>query len=120
MRISDWSSDVCSSDLGHEIDKAAAGRDDADPARAQRRDADVAALLNPERIEIGIAARAVQERPARPRQPLPDRDLAGADHLERPPFGGGGRSEEHTSELHSLMRISYASLCLNTTTKQSQ
>src|SRR3546814_18426049 len=62
---------------GHEIDKAAAGRDDADPARAQRRDADVAALLNTERIEIGITARAVQERPARPRQPLPDTRLAG-------------------------------------------
>src|SRR3546814_9450435 len=27
--------------------------------------------------------------------------------------GGGGRSEEHTSELQSLMRISYAVFCLN-------
>src|SRR3546814_6829921 len=26
--------------------------------------------------------------------------------------GGGGRSEEHTSELQSLMRISYAVFCL--------
>src|SRR3546814_6908534 len=26
---------------------------------------------------------------------------------------GGGRSEEHTSELQSLMRISYAVFCLN-------
>src|SRR3546814_2575798 len=40
---------------------------------------------------------------------------------ERPPFGGrqhhpemrhGDRSEEHTSELQSLMRISYAVFCL--------
>src|SRR3546814_6291704 len=29
-----------------------------------------------------------------------------------------GRSEEHTSELKSLMRTSYAVLCLNKTTKQ--
>src|SRR3546814_8603047 len=28
--------------------------------------------------------------------------------------GRGGRSEEHTSELQSLMRISYAGFCLNT------
>src|SRR3546814_3420049 len=27
-------------------------------------------------------------------------------------FGHGGRSEEHTSELQSLMRISYAVFCL--------
>src|SRR3546814_10466798 len=27
--------------------------------------------------------------------------------------GAGGRSEEHTSELQSLMRISYAVFCLN-------
>src|SRR3546814_2072377 len=27
-------------------------------------------------------------------------------------LGGGGRSEEHTSELQSLMRISYAVFCL--------
>src|SRR3546814_7095427 len=30
---------------------------------------------------------------------------------------GGCRSEEHTSELQSLMRISYAVFCLNKTTK---
>src|SRR3546814_10144260 len=31
---------------------------------------------------------------------------------------GRGRSEEHTSELQSLMRISYAVFCLNKKTKQ--
>src|SRR3546814_1623951 len=30
-----------------------------------------------------------------------------------PPPAGGGRSEEHTSELPSLMRISYSVFCLN-------
>src|SRR3546814_1343403 len=43
---------------------------------------------------------------------------AGADHrADREPgharaHGRGGRSEEHTSELQSLMRISYAVFCL--------
>src|SRR3546814_1116266 len=41
----------------------------------------------------------------------------GADHLRRSPGGShpdaeAGRSEEHTSELQSLMRISYAVFCL--------
>src|SRR3546814_8796286 len=31
---------------------------------------------------------------------------------QRPQLGSGGRSEEHTSELQSLMRISYAVFCL--------
>src|SRR3546814_7704786 len=39
-----------------------------------------------------------------------------ADHLDRVALAGkvnlGGRSEEHTSELQSLMRISYAVFCL--------
>src|SRR3546814_3875674 len=38
---------------------------------------------------------------------------AGGEHLSRPPR----RSEEHTSELQSLMRISYAVFCLKKKTK---
>src|SRR3546814_10476014 len=47
----------------------------------------------------------------------------GAVHggIRRPPLGGGraggGRSEEHTSELQSLMRISYAVFCLKKKTE---
>src|SRR3546814_9969904 len=45
-----------------------------------------------------------------------DRDLSRADQGWRRPYphrdGGGARSEEHTSELQSLMRISYAVFCL--------
>src|SRR3546814_8882199 len=43
-----------------------------------------------------------------------------ADVLNRETAGWrnqGGRSEEHTSELQSLMRISYADFCLKTQTK---
>src|SRR3546814_6376880 len=44
------------------------------------------------------------------------------NHLESFDFHvnvpGGGRSEEHTSELQSLMRISYADFCLQKKTKK--
>src|SRR3546814_8240674 len=43
----------------------------------------------------------------RPRQDLPDRPV-----LRRPAAAREQRSEEHTSELQSLMRISYAVFCL--------
>src|SRR3546814_5457416 len=48
------------------------------------------------------------QRPVEKDRPV----LVGAD--ETVIFGGqvGGRSEEHTSELQSLMRISYAVFCL--------
>src|SRR3546814_14227513 len=41
------------------------------------------------------------------------------NHFKIFPFGGAcARSEEHTSELQSLMRISYAVFCLKKTTKK--
>src|SRR3546814_6675867 len=94
MRISDWSSDVCSSDLGlggvvrtlpapfvlvhHRLEQRAENRrTDLAPIELRRRDQIVA--------HLGIEHRGAQV-------PL--------------------RSEEHTSELQSLMRISYAVFCL--------
>src|SRR3546814_1164904 len=43
-------------------------------------------------------------------QPSRDRQVAADGHLFRRRWAG--RSEEHTSELQSLMRISYAVFCL--------
>src|SRR3546814_7424083 len=44
-----------------------------------------------------------------------DRDLTSAQaQVGAPPVEQNGRSEEHTSELQSLMRISYAVFCLKT------
>src|SRR3546814_5308060 len=40
--------------------------------------------------------------------------------LQRLRLGKGGRSEEHTSELQSLMRISYAVFCLKKKKKQTK
>src|SRR3546814_5028749 len=95
MRISDWSSDVCSSDL----DRAAARQ---------------LAGLRPQGVQQRRSARwpaaRLRDRPRRRPQPFrrPDRAL--------PARRGGAfrnsRSEEHTSELQSLMRISYAVFCL--------
>src|SRR3546814_1994325 len=61
----------------------------SDPALADRRDADIATRLHREAVEEFIARGAI-ERNAR----------------------AARRSEEHTSELQSLMRISYAVFCL--------
>src|SRR3546814_5226956 len=116
MRISDWSSDVCSSDLGV----------DAGHARL------VGEVLHPQRHVPGIQApgrgrveqgEAVERAPelrveaerilrlglvvdvaAQGQQAAPERDAVAG--------GGVERSEEHTSELQSLMRISYAVFCL--------
>src|SRR3546814_2128554 len=111
MRISDWSSDVCSSDLslfptrGGRCRRAVGERDD-EPVPVERH------------RPLSSCRRG---RAGEPRRRLV---------LSRSQGGGGGdrgshrllerrrgrltarRSEEHTSELQSLMRISYAVFCL--------
>src|SRR3546814_1671253 len=116
MRISDWISDVCSSDL------AAAHRS----GDQRRRDlADVAAhplCRRPgtgarEALQPASQARPPARRTGQPGQRRPAQGPMRA-HCARPLlpdlFGGRlrARSEEHTSELKSLMRTSYAVFCL--------
>src|SRR3546814_4789112 len=89
MRISDWSSDVCSSDL-------------------RTRPAGWSGLAS------------TWHPPSRRSFSRVHQDKSGAKHCWHSAFlpcaGYGarsaGRSEEHTSELQSLMRISYAVFCL--------
>src|SRR3546814_8137638 len=57
------------------------------------------------------AARPAAVGPHRGQQ-LPERAAEGADAGRAAPAGRDRRSEEHTSELQSLMRISYAVFCL--------
>src|SRR3546814_6155148 len=99
MRISDWSSDVCSSDLGGEkLLRRRRHRFDLG-----RRDAD--------RRQIDDRERA--EREAELGEHGDDRaDHAAPQHPVHAERVQDARSEEHTSELQSLMRISYAVLCL--------
>src|SRR3546814_3181861 len=102
MRISDWSSDVCSSDLAQPLAKwpTASSFSLVRSASVEPKDSSIISFSRP----VGFCpagARLDQKKlwfhtcPAllnRPLSPL--------------------RSEEHTSELQSLMRISYAVFCL--------
>src|SRR3546814_3482583 len=103
MRISDWSSDVCSSDLplrkgyGQTEGLAVRGRLSpllpnwrTEPIYRVRADANSLGGL----VKRQSRAPGVQKDPGLP--------LTNC----------GVRSEEHTSELQSLMRISYAVFCL--------
>src|SRR3546814_2706692 len=162
MRISDWSSDVCSSDLlagggggrrgtgrgeGGRSGDLAGGRTRCHPrgraircggavvgdrhgrrARMDRRNAGRAGLAavasrggneslhghadSPGRLELG---RSAHERQLQGQRPAIVPPVAGVQRAcprgrsEEPP------SEEHTSELQSLMRTSYAVFCLKKT-----
>src|SRR3546814_4075716 len=121
MRISDWSSDVCSSDLDclgspgviltselrHRVRAVPAPRVAAcDPARGEP--SPLQRPIAAERLDcIGRTTRliAAGRRQDRRRTELP----RAAEKDER--------SEEHTSELQSLMRISYAVFCLKKKTQ---
>src|SRR3546814_8839891 len=98
MRISDWSSDVCSSDL------PSAGR----PAHARRlyREPMTAPAQPP---HDSCTIRSVGTRSERISSSGTElRSFETSSRPAMPVF----RSEEHTSELQSLMRISYAVFCL--------
>src|SRR3546814_2100140 len=125
MRCSDWSSDVCSSDLV-EVGALVAAQlgdlrqllDDADLV-VHRHDGDHGRLLGHglrQQVEVDQpigADRQHVDAVALARELLDALQhalvLAGQGHGVGPPLA---RSEEHTSELQSLMRISYAVFCL--------
>src|SRR3546814_7885004 len=104
MRISDWSSDVCSSDL----DEAAFG-----PAASAGQSGFGDVLQLAEAGGLDRDALAWRQRCHLLLFPV----LCGNPHLAFQQGHGAdaafhARSEEHTSELQSLMRISYAVFCL--------
>src|SRR3546814_9034569 len=115
MRISDWSSDVCSSDLVDDRLLQHLGHvafDDAPRQALGQRGLAHAGLADVERVVLAPAAQHLDGA----------LDLrAAADQRVDPAFLGehvevdrelGQRSEEHTSELQSLMSTSYAVFCL--------
>src|SRR3546814_3758739 len=113
MRISDWSSDVCSSDL---LERAA----DIKRESVQVVDAIVAQDIG--KLPDPTTAAALQRVPGvqvstNRNNELGDVRVRGLPDVlttvnGREVFTTTGRSEEHTSELQSLMRISYAVFCL--------
>src|SRR3546814_3328405 len=106
MRISDWSSDVCSSDLSQSPRRFAA-------SIVPRRRRPSWPRWNRSKKAIGTGTPAY-----RPELAAPPREWAEAKSQfavisgERFVIFRQPRSEEHTSELQSLMRISYAVFCL--------
>src|SRR3546814_1333584 len=103
MLISDWSSDVCASDLVEsQIDRLGRRvRRIIDDEHARARHGEVHRAL--EAFEIFVVGRGRH----RADRGAGDDEAEGVDRIARV-----GRSEEHTSELQSLMRISYAVFCL--------
>src|SRR3546814_8090805 len=139
MRISDWSSDVCSSDLGSlgegvdgpEADESAEHdhheeADDAAPdepfdglVRARRRERLAAGVLAHEQTADVVADGAEDGGEEDAGAVVADREhQCGEGPEEAHPQDAEQRdadvhrSEEHTSELQSLMRSSYAVFCL--------
>src|SRR3546814_8491659 len=98
MRISDWSSDVCSSDLHV---------DDRDRTAIRRQAEDLA-----EEIRHRVGDEHPRKHEIIARVGAHFLDLALDPHEGRRRGRLVERSEEHASELQSLMRISYAVFCL--------
>src|SRR3546814_2295747 len=117
MRISDWSSDVCSSDLKQAQAEESQGRrlgnllqDKGCPGEGVVRDRQRIVYAG-----IEQAGGRAEETKARVDNRLSGQQ-AGDLLVQVRPIGV--RSEEHTSELQSLMRISYAVFCLKKKTKR--
>src|SRR3546814_1271736 len=97
MRISDWSSDVCSSDLASRARSPSGVRNVTSVTpRASR--TSLRAIAKPADCAFASEAALGESATTSPRTTGNPRRSA--------------RSEEHTSELQSLMRISYAVFCL--------
>src|SRR3546814_1808670 len=106
MRISDWSSDVCSSDLeafvefGEGLVAARPLAEEILRKEEKRKEAEQEAESKTHNAEMRETAFQAVDR---------------WEYDGSPPFKAAqqfARSEEHTSELQSLMRISYAVFCL--------
>src|SRR3546814_9451199 len=112
MRISDWSSDVCSSDLARR--RAMQGRP---PGRTPTTLIHRAKLRGIRCLTWCSLLRFLeQELRVRGLSIIPGQRGWPLNAFQR--RASPARSEEHTSELQSLMRISYAVFCLKKKNKQ--
>src|SRR3546814_4956117 len=113
MRISDWSSDVYSSDLvtAAAVCPRAHRHPSLPPARERRTGAHLHRRCIAHRRVRTDGFPEWERRSSLPVDPREDLSVA-RGHARLP-----SRSEEHTSELQSLMRISYAVFCLKKKTQ---
>src|SRR3546814_8639828 len=126
MRISDWSSDVCSSDLevfARMLCADAFGR--LENPRAYMFSAARNLLIERARRKARNEIRLYPLDEGRDAPVCPEQaySIEAADlrrTLRRTILAMPRRSEEHTSELQSLMRISYAVFCLHKKQTQTQ
>src|SRR3546814_7273061 len=120
MRISDWSSDVCSSDLFRQF-----GGTDGEPVTREATSLGSGFIISPDGYVVTNNHVISGGVPGRTSAPVESITVTLADRKEYKARVVGwdvlsdlallkveGRSEEHTSELQSLMRISYAVFCL--------
>src|SRR3546814_1009513 len=114
MRISDWSSDVCSSDLL----SLGQGREPVRAHVTQHMEFTISGSVDDERIFDNFATKWLVADLVTPRNRVPSiaqvfhaYTLSGASSIVDPSSCNNlpvARSEEHTSELQSLMRTSYS------------
>src|SRR3546814_9284991 len=119
MRSSDWSSDVCSSDLlleSHRVKELA--RRSLEGAGHAKDVLDLASLLKDIRGELWAGREDKFAARMRDQYLQLLTDLKGV--LGKESDDAAKRSEEHTSELQSLMRSSYAVFCLKTKNIQTE
>src|SRR3546814_5117926 len=109
MRISDWSSDVCSSDLSFASSRIAGILASIDAANPIKDASDARSRLNEFTQDKSYSLGKV-------RIDLPYIQISSMPGK----FKDYVRSEEHTSELQSLMRISYAVFCLKKNKQEEQ
>src|SRR3546814_10291768 len=106
MRISDWSSDVCSSDLlGPHLGLGHAVLGECVAGCKHQRDPEQRCMFHGVDSCGGAGSLRCREGTADEAQPRMVIARCGMCRRRQ-------RSEEHTSELQSLMRISYAVFCL--------
>src|SRR3546814_9557554 len=113
MRISDWSSDVCSSDL---LLRHSCRRERQRSGAEQHNFGNRSQGFSPNDLTVDATWRYIRRA-----QTLSGRSVAmwgrgEPSGVKSLPVGASVdmRSEEHTSELQSLMRTSYAVFCLKT------
>src|SRR3546814_8979429 len=106
MRISDWSSDVCSADLGEHPQQRRPAERQADPDVGN---VQLGADRRQDRLHRGVARRRDKHDREEHRHAVGGNRARCRRHMVTPP---STRSEENTSELKSLMRTSYAVFCM--------